>query len=57
MTDAVAKLDRRIAQMRAQRARAQKEAAPGVVLEISARRGAPADQSTRLIFETDGPPP
>jgi hypothetical protein len=57
MTESVAKLDKRIALLRAQRARTQKASAPGAVLEISARRGSPADQSTRLIFETDGPPP
>jgi hypothetical protein len=57
MKDSVAKLDRRIAQLRAQRARAQKERTPAVVLEISARRGAPAEQSTRLIFEAGETPP
>lgn len=57
MTDAVAKLDRRIAQLRAQRARAYKDSIPSAVLEISARRAAPGDQRTRLIFEEDTTPP
>jgi uncharacterized protein len=57
MTESVAKLDKRIALLRAQRARAQKEATPAVVLEINARRGAPEEQSTRLIFEAGETPP
>jgi hypothetical protein len=57
MADSVAKLDKRIALLRAQRARAQKEGTPAVVLEINARRGAPEDQSTRLIFEAGETPP
>jgi hypothetical protein len=57
MKDAVAKLDRRIAQMRMQRARAYKDSIPSAVLEISARRAAPGEQSTRLIFEPGATPP
>jgi len=55
MNDAVAKLDRRIAALRAQRARADRT--PGTVLEISASRAAPETQRMRLIFEAGGPPP
>ena len=50
-------LDRRIAALRAQRARAQRDSSPAAVLEISARRASPAEQRTRLIFQEDGPPP
>jgi hypothetical protein len=57
MTESVAKLDKRIALLRAQRARAQKEGTPAVVLEINARRGAPSEQNTRLIFEPGETPP
>jgi hypothetical protein len=57
MKDAVAKLDQRIAGLRAQRARTYKDSIPAAVLEISARRGKPGEQSTRMIFESDGPPP
>jgi len=57
MTGAASKLDRRIAALRAQRARAGREATPAAVFEISASRSAPGDQRSRLIFETDGPPP
>lgn len=56
MRAAVAKLDRRIATLRAQRARAER-ATPAVVLEISASRASPGEQNARLIFGTDGPPP
>jgi uncharacterized protein len=45
---AVARIDSRIASLRAQRARADAEVS-GVMLEIRARRAAPTDQSTRLI--------
>lgn len=48
MKDAVKRLDRRIASLRAQRARADMDV-PTTVLEISARRGAPADQEIRLL--------
>jgi len=54
---AAGKLDRRIAALRAQRAREDRNTPPVAVLEISARRAAPAEQRTRLIFEPDGPPP
>ena len=57
MKDAVAKLDRRIAQLRMQRARAYKDSIPSAVLEISATRAAPGDQRTRLIFESGEAPP
>ena len=57
MADAAAKLDRRIAGLRAQRARAYKDSIPTVVLEISARRAAPGEQVTRLIFEAGESPP
>jgi len=57
MKDAVAKMDRRIAQLRMQRARAYKDSIPSAVLEISARRAAPGEQRTRLIFESGGAPP
>lgn len=50
-------LDRRIAALRAQRARAERGASPAAVLEISAKRASPAEQRTRLIFQEDGPPP
>jgi hypothetical protein len=50
-------LDRRIAALRAQRARAQRDSAPATVLEISAKRASPAEQRARLIFQEDGPPP
>jgi hypothetical protein len=50
-------MDRRITLLRAQQARAQKEGTPAVVLEINARRGAPSEQSTRLIFEAGETPP
>jgi hypothetical protein len=51
------RLDRRIATLRAQRARAERGSSPAVVLEISAKRASPAEQRTRLIFQEDGPPP
>ncbi|HEY6967498.1 MAG TPA: ankyrin repeat domain-containing protein [Burkholderiales bacterium] len=57
MKDAVAKLDRRIAQLRMQRARAYKDSIPSAVLEISAKRAAPGEQSTRLIFDAGETPP
>ena len=56
MTDAAGKLDRRIATMRAQRARAERNT-PAAVLEISASRTSPSDQRARLLFGMDGPPP
>jgi len=57
MADAAGKLDRRIAGLRAQRARANRDVPPISVLEISASRDAPDDQQARLVFEADGPPP
>jgi hypothetical protein len=55
MDDSVTKLDKRIATLRAQRARSQK--GKGVVLEINASRAAPQEQSTRLLFEAGETPP
>ncbi len=57
MTGAVDKLDRRIASLRAQRARAERDTPQAAVLEISASRASPRNQETRLLFGTDGPPP
>ena len=57
LAGAVGKLDRRIATLRAQRARAERAVSPAAILEISASRTAPGDQKTRLIFGSDGPPP
>jgi len=56
MKDAVAKLDKRIATLRAQRARAAR-ATPAAVLEISASRATPSEQRARLLFGAQGPPP
>ncbi len=56
MQDAADKLDRRIATLRAQRARAERHT-PAAVLEISASRASPSDQRARLLFGADGPPP
>jgi hypothetical protein len=57
MADAVEKMDTRIAALRAQRARAEREHTPAAVLEISARRAAPEDQNMRIIFGTGGAAP
>jgi hypothetical protein len=57
LTGPVSKLDRRIAALRAQRARADRDRSPAAVLEISASRTSPGDQRTRLIFGSDGPTP
>jgi len=57
LRDAAGKLDRRIAALRAQRARAGRDLSPAAVLEISASRASPRDQQTRLIFEPGGPLP
>jgi uncharacterized protein len=54
---AAGKLDRRIAALRARRAREDRDRPPVAVLEISASRSSPREQRTRLIFEPDGPPP
>ena len=56
MKDAVDKLDRRIATLRAQRVRAERNT-PAAVLEISASRYAPENQRMRMVFGADGPPP
>jgi len=45
----VDKLDRRIAALRVQRYRAERDSLPSAVLEISASRAAPDEQGTRLI--------
>ena len=57
LADAVKKMDARIAALRAQRARAEREHTPAAVLEISASRAAPEDQNMRIIFGTDGAAP
>jgi len=57
MMDAAGKLDRRIAALRAKRAREDRDTPPVAVLEISASRASPEDQRTRLLFEPGGPPP
>ena len=57
MKRAADRLDTRISSLRAQRARAERASLPVGVLEISARRAAPAEQKARLVFEEDGPPP
>jgi len=48
MTDSVERLDRRIASLRAQQAR--EHARSSMVFEITARRAAPTEQETRLLF-------
>jgi hypothetical protein len=57
MDEAVRKMDARIAMLRAQRARAEREHTPATVLEISASRASPEDQKMRILFGTDGAPP
>jgi hypothetical protein len=57
LTDATSKLDRRIAALRAQRARENRDVPPIGVLEISASRASPGEQKARLLFESNGPPP
>ena len=57
MTEAVQKLDRRISAMRAQRARADMDVPAGALLEISASRAQPEDQTTRLVIDANAPPP
>lgn len=57
LRDAVKKLDTRIAALRAQRVRVEREHTPAAVLEISASRASPEDQTMRVIFGTDGPAP
>lgn len=53
----VEKMDRRIAALRARRARADLEVPAGALLEITANRNAPEDQSTRLIIDANTPKP
>ena len=57
LTEAAGRLDRRIAALRAQRARGSRDLPSLSVFEISASRTSPGDQRARLIFETGGPPP
>ncbi|MEO8143581.1 MAG: ankyrin repeat domain-containing protein [Betaproteobacteria bacterium] len=57
LTAATEKMDRRIAALRAQRARADPNRPPVVMLEISASRTRPGDQKARLIYGADGPAP
>ncbi|MGH8764187.1 MAG: ankyrin repeat domain-containing protein, partial [Burkholderiales bacterium] len=52
---AVTRLDRRIAAVRAQRARSDMDVPATAVLEISARRGAPAEQEMRLLLDANPP--
>ena len=53
----VEKLDRRIAALRAQRARADMDVPAGALLEITANRNSPEDQSTQLIIDANAPKP
>jgi len=57
MKTAVDSLDRRIAALRAQRVREDRDAPPAAVLEISARRAAPEDQRMRLLEQYGEPMP
>ena len=57
LTEEPAKLDRRIAALRVQRARADRGKAPAAALEISASRKTPQDQRMQVIFGVGGPPP
>jgi hypothetical protein len=57
LSKALGRLDRRIATLRAQRARENRDVPPIGVLEISARRDSPDKQRARLIFGPNGPPP
>src|SRR6185436_19981441 len=57
LTEEPAKLDKRIAALRAQRARADKAKSPTTAIEISASRASPDDQRMRVIFGAGGPPP
>ena len=50
-------LDRRIAALRARRARADMDVPATALLEISASRAAPEDQTTRLVIDASAPPP
>jgi hypothetical protein len=53
----VQSLDRRIAALRAQRARADMDVPAGALLEITASRAAPEDQTTRLVIDANAPQP
>ena len=57
MKDSVDKLDKRIAALRAERARPQRVTPAMAVLEISASRSSPENQRMRVIFGTGGTPP
>jgi hypothetical protein len=57
LAEAVKKMDTRIAALRAQRARTEREHTPAAVLEISASRASPEDQTLRIIFGADGAAP
>ena len=57
LKDAAGKLDKRIATLRAQRARAERTTPAAAVLEITASRSSPENQRMRVIFEAGGPPP
>jgi hypothetical protein len=57
MKASVDKLDKRIAALRAERARAQRVTPAMAVLEISASRSSPENQRMRVIFGTGGAPP
>ncbi len=57
LAEAAGRLDRRIATLRAQRVRANRDIPPISVFEISASRASPDDQRARLVYESDGPPP
>jgi hypothetical protein len=57
MDKSVEKLDRRIAALRAKRARADMDVPAGALLEVTANRNAPEDQSTRLIIDANIPKP
>ena len=57
MTASVKKMDRRIAILRAQRARADMDVPTGALLEITASRAASEDQTTRLVIDASAPHP
>jgi hypothetical protein len=50
-------LDRRIAALRAQRARADMDVPAGALLEITASRAAPEEQSARFVIDASAPQP
>lgn len=57
LTKSVQTIDRRISELRAQRARADMDVPAGAMLEITARRGAPDEQTTRFVIDASAPPP